>query len=100
MSDKKKSLLFQTTKQINTGAIVSGIGFVLYLALAAMGWELAADIVVIAFAAAAVWTFLSAAAGRNRDKEAVSYSLLWGTGALALLLGGCALLTIKLRLGL
>ena len=101
MNDKKKSLLFQTTKQINTGAIVSGIGFVLYLALAAMGWELAADIVVIAFAAAAaVWTFLSAVAGRNRDKEAVSYSLLWGTGALALLLGGCALLTIKLRLGL
>lgn len=100
MNDKKKSLLFQTTKQINTGAIVSGIGFVLYLALAAMGWELAADIVVIAFAAAAVWTFLSAAAERNRDKEAVSYSLLWGTGALALLLGGCALLTIKLRLGL
>ena len=69
MNDKKKSLLLQTTKQINTGAIVSGIGFVLYLALAAMGWELAADIVVIAFAAAAVWTFLSAAAGRLIQTE-------------------------------
>lgn len=100
MEDKKKGLLFQTTKQINTGAAVSGIGFLLYLALAAMGQELAADIIVIAFAVLAVWTFISAAVGRGRDKGSVSYSLLWGTGALTLLLGACALLALKLRLGL
>lgn len=98
--NEKKGLLFQTTRQINTGAIASGIGFLLYLAASALGWQTAADIMVIIFAVVAVWTFLSAAARRERDKQAVSYCLLWGTGALALLLAGCAVLTIKLYLGL
>ncbi len=100
MNDKKKGPLFQTTRQISIGAGVSGVGFLLYLALSAMGQQLIADIAVIAFAVVAVWTFVSAAAGRNRDKAAVSYSLLWGTGALAIMMGGCAVLTIKLWLGL
>ena len=52
------------------------------------------------FGLIAVWTFLSAAVVRRKDKETVSYNLLWGTGALALLLGGCAVLTVKMRLGL
>ena len=33
MSDKKRGLLFQTKKQMNNGAIATGLGFVLYLVL-------------------------------------------------------------------
>ena len=36
MNDKRKGLLFQTKKQMNNGAIATGLGFVLYLALLAM----------------------------------------------------------------
>ena len=97
---KKKGLLLRTEKQLNGGAIVSGSGFLLYLAARAMEWGMAADIVCIVFGVIAVWTFLSAAVGRRKSKETVSYSLLWGTGALALLLGACAVLTIRQRLGL
>lgn len=97
---EKKGFLLQTVRQMNAGAIVSGLGFLLYLALSALELEPAADIAAVAFGLVSVYVFASVAAGRSRDKEAVSYSLLWGTGALALLMGGCAVLTVKLRLGL
>lgn len=97
---EKKGFLLQTVRQMNAGAIVSGLGFLLYLALSALEAETAADIAAVAFGLVSVYVFASAAAGRSRDKEAVSYSLLWGTGALALLMGGCAVLTVKLWLGL
>lgn len=100
MKDKKNGLLFQTSKQISNGAIVSGIGFLLYLAAMALERQGIADIIDIVFAVVALWTFLSAAVGHKKDKEAVSYSLLWGTGALALLLVSCAVLAVKQRLGL
>lgn len=97
---EKKGFLLQTVRQMNAGAIVSGLGLLLYLALSALGLETAADIAAVAFGLVSVYVFASVAAGRSRDKEAVSYSLLWGTGALALLMGGCAVLTVKLWLGL
>nr|WP_325185002.1 hypothetical protein [uncultured Oscillibacter sp.] len=97
---EKKGFLLQTVRQMNAGAIVSGLGFLLYLALSALEAETAADIAAVAFGLVSVYVFASVAAGRSRDKEAVSYSLLWGTGALALLMGGCAVLTVKLWLGL
>lgn len=97
---EKKGILLQTVKQMNAGAIVSGLGFLLYLALSALGVETAADITAVAFGIVSVYVFLSVAAGRSRDKEAVSYSLLWGTGALALLMGGCGVLTVKMWFGL
>ena len=90
----------QKKKRINRGAFASGIGFALYLALLAVGQQLIADIVSAAFAVVAVWTFLDAAELRGKDKESVSYNLLWGTGALALMLTACAVLAIKQRLGL
>ena len=98
MKDAKKGPL--TTRRINGGAILSGIGFLLYLASRALGWELAADVICIVFGVIAVLTFFAAAVGRQKDKELVSYSLLWGPGALALLLGGCAVLTVRMKLGL
>ena len=97
---KKKGLLLRTEKQLNGGAIVSGVGFLLYLAAKALGWETTAGSVCCVVGLIAVWTFLSAAVVRKKDKETVSYNLLWGTGALALLLGACAVLTIRQRLGL
>lgn len=97
---ERSGFLLQTVGQMNAGAIVSGLGFLLYLALSALGLETAADIAAVALGLVSVYVFASVAAGRSRDKEAVSYSLLWGTGALALLMGGCAVLTVKLWLGL
>lgn len=97
---EKKGFLLRTVRQMNAGAIVSGLGFLLYLTLSALELEPAADIAAVAFGLVSVYVFASVAAGRSWDKEAVSYSLLWGTGALALLMGGCAVLTVKLWLGL
>ena len=97
---EKKGFLLQTVRQMDAGAVVSGLGFLLYLALSALELETAADIAAMAFGLVSVYVFTSVAAGWSRDREAVSYSLLWGTGALALLMGGCAVLTVKLRLGL
>lgn len=97
---ERSGFLLQTVGQMNAGAIVSGLGFLLYLALSALGLETAADIAAVALGLVSVYVFASVAAGRSRNKEAVSYSLLWGTGALALLMGGCAVLTVKLWLGL
>ena len=54
----------------------------------------------MAFALVSLYVFASAAAGRLKDKEAVSYSLLWGTGALAMLTCLCALAALRQRLGL
>ena len=96
----KNNIWLQPGRQMNGGAIVSGMGFLLYLGASALGWEIAALILAILFGLAALYVFLSALMGRGRDRESVSYSIMWGTGALTLLLLGCAVLTIKLWLGL
>ena len=100
MKDNKRGFLLQTVKQMNNGAIVSGIGFLLYVAASALQLEVLADILVIAFGIVAVYVLVSVAEGRKKDKKAVSYNLLWGQTALTILLVGCAVLTIRLRLGL
>ena len=96
---KRKGFLLQGVRQMNRGAIVSGVGFLLYLGAAALEWRDAADMLSLAFSLVSLYVFASAAAGRRRDKEAVSYNLLWGTGALALLMCLCAALTVRERLG-
>lgn len=96
---QKNTLLLRGVKQLNLGAVVSGIGFLLYLGAAALGWQGAADVLSLAFAPVSLYVFASVAAGRKRDKEAVSYNLLWGQGALALLLCLCAVLTVREWLG-
>lgn len=96
---RKNSLLLQGVKRLNLGAIVSGIGFLLYLGTAALGWQGAADVLSLAFALVSLYVFASVAAGRRRDREAVSYNLLWGQGALALLTCLCAAATLRERLG-
>ena len=96
---EKKSLLLQTVKQMNIGAIVSGIGFLLYLGTAAMNLEIVKGLVAIVFGAISLYVFFSVAAAREKDKETFTYSLLWGPGAMAIMLCGIAFLTIKMWLG-
>lgn len=96
---RKKGFLLQDTKQLNLGAMVSGVGFLLYLGAAALGWRDAADVLSLVFALVALYVFASAAEGRRKDKEAVSYNLLWGTGALAMLTCLCAAASLRQRLG-
>ena len=92
MNDKRKGLLFQTKKQMNNGAIATGLGFVLYLALLAMGLELPADLVAVAFGVVGIFNSLSVLEGRRKDKENISYNLLWGQLALTIFLVACAVL--------
>lgn len=95
----KKAFLLQSVRQMNAGAMVSGLGFLLYLGASVLRWEVAADLIALVFSVIALYVFVSVSAGRKRDKEAVSYSLLWGQGALTLLLAAFAALAVKLRLG-
>lgn len=97
---REKGLFLQGVKQLNLGAIVSGVGFLLYLGARALELTGAAEILSLVFALVSLYVFASAAAGRRRDKEAVSYNLLWGTGALSLLTCLCAALTVRQWLGL
>ena len=100
MSDKKRGLLFQTKKQMNNGAIATGLGFVLYLVLLVLGLEMAADLVAIAFGVVGIFNSLSVLEGRRRNREDVSYNLLWGQLALTIFLVACAVLAVRQRMGL
>lgn len=91
----KKHFLLRNVRQMNLGAIVSGTGFLLYLGASALEWAAAANILALIFAPVSLYVFASVAAGRQRDKEMVSYNLLWGQGALTILLCMCAALTIR-----
>ena len=93
---RKKSLLLQGVKRLNLGAMVSGAGFLLYLGAAALGWRGAAEVLALVFALVSLYVLASVAAERRRDKEAVSYNLLWGQGALAALLCLCAAAAVRL----
>ena len=96
----EKDIWLKPGKQINNGAIVGGIGFVLYMAFSALGWSGIALIVAIGFGLESLYTFLSTLEWREKDKESVSYSIMWGTAALALLMLVPAVMTIKQALGL
>lgn len=96
----KQDIWLKPGKQINSGAIVGGIGFALYLAFSALGWDAVALIAAIGFGLESLYVFLSTLEWREKDKESVSYSIMWGTGALTLLMLGPAVMTVKLALGL
>ena len=100
MEKRVKGIWFNTKKQINGGAIVSGIGFLLYLVGSALGWPVdLVDILLIAFAVVALWTFVSLMVyPEERRKAELTYSIWWGQGALTVLLVACAVLTIRQRL--
>jgi len=97
MKENKGGFLLRDVAQIKRWAGISGIGFVVYLAVAAILPVIAGPVAAV-FAVAAVRAFLSALDGREKDKEAVSYSLLWGTGAVTLMLVAFAFLEFRLLL--
>ena len=96
----KKDIWLKPAKQSNNGAIVGGSVCALYMALSALGWSGIALIVAIGFGLESLYTFLSTLEWREKDKESVSYSIMWGTAALALLMLVPAVMTIKQALGL
>lgn len=100
MDSKKNGILMKTTREICIGAAVSGIGFLAYLGAAAMKWQMLSGIISIIFFLIALLSMVSSASLRKRSKEAVSYNLLWGTGALTVLLGACVAVNVKFWLGI
>ena len=76
------------------GAIIGGIGFAIYIALSALEWRGLALFAALAFGLEAGYAFLSALDCREKDKDSVSYNIVWGTGALAILMLLPAVMTI------
>jgi len=96
---KNGGFLLRNVRQMNRGAVASGLGFLAYLGASVLGWTMAADFLAIAFSVVSLYVFASVAAGRRRDKESVSYNLLWGQAALALLTCMCGVLALQELLG-
>ena len=82
----KKDIWLKPGKELNTGAIIGGIGFAIYIALSALEWRGLALFAALAFGLEAGYAFLSALDCREKDKDSVSYNIVWGTGALAILM--------------
>ena len=78
----KKDIWLKPGKELNTGAIIGGIGFAIYIALSALEWRGLALFAALAFGLEAGYAFLSALDCREKDKDSVSYNIVWGTGAL------------------
>jgi len=97
---EKKGFLLKTVKEMNIGAAVSAAGFLLYLLASALAPRIVVDAIAVVFGIIALYVWFSVMAGRHEDKEAVSYNLLWGQSAVTLMLVACAVLGIRMRLGL
>ena len=95
-----KNGFFLSPDKLNRGYVISALGFLLYLAVSALAGQGTAGVIAIPFALFSAYVFLSVNAARKMDKESAGYNLLWGCAALTLLLGTCAVLSIKLWLGL
>lgn len=100
MNEKKRPFLLQEVSKMQQGYIAAWIGFLLYLGASALSWDAAAIVIGIAFGILSLYVFCSVAALRRRDKTLVGYNLLWGMGALTILLLGGAVLEMRQRLGL
>lgn len=96
---RRNIFLLHGTRQLNRGAILSGVGFLLYILATAVGLTAAADLCVLVFSVVSAYVFVSVAAQRRRDKSAVSCNLLWGQAALTLLTCMCAILTLRETMG-
>jgi len=89
--------LFNNRCRLRFGQTASALGFLLYLAGSALALPetvLAAGLLV--FTAIAVWTMLSIVGypDETREKD-ITYSVVWGQGALTLMLAACAWLTLR-----
>lgn len=100
MKKEKKGFWLKTTREMNRWVGVSGVGFLLYLGAAALEWRGVADVIAVVFGLIAARVFFSALDLRSKDKEAVTYNLLWGSGALMLMLFVFVYASLRQRLGL
>ena len=73
----KKDIWLKPGKELNTGAIIGGIGFAIYIALSALEWRGLALFAALAFGLEAGYAFLSALDCREKDKDSVSYNIVW-----------------------
>ena len=80
--------------QAISATVIGGIGFAIYIALSALEWRGLALFAALAFGLEAGYAFLSALDCREKDKDSVSYNIVWGTGALAILMLLPAVMTI------
>ena len=90
----KKDIWLKPGKALNSGAIIGGIGFAIYIALSALERRGLALFAGLVFGLEAGYAFLSALDCREKDKDSVSYNIVWGTGALAILMLLPAVMTI------
>ena len=74
MNNKRNGLLLPAKNQMNNGAIVTGLGFVLYMVLLVLGQELLADLTAIAFGVVGIYVSLSVLAGRRRGQKGGAYT--------------------------
>lgn len=95
-----KNGFFLSPEKLNKGYVTSAVGFVAYLAACAGVGQAKAGVLALIFAIVSIYVFLSVAAAREDDKEKVGYNLLWGSGALAIMMCAFAVASIKLWLGL
>lgn len=100
MDKQKKKRLLQTPQEINRLTVVTGVGFLLCLAARAVGMETIAGLLSIVLTAVSAWVFVSAMELREKDRDAAGYNMIWGSGALTVLLFACAAVQIKLWFGL
>ena len=91
---------FIPQEKLNKWYAGTACGFLLYLIACGVVGQKIAGVIALVFAVIAVYLFFSASAARSEDKEKVGYNLLWGSGAMALMLGAFAIASIKLWLGL
>lgn len=95
-----KNGFFLSPEKLNKGYVVSALGFVLYLVACGVIGQSKAGVVAVICGLISLYVFLSVAAARGEDEGKVGYNLLWGSAALALMLCACAVVSIKLWLGL
>ena len=89
--------MLHTVGKVHGGQAASAIGFLVYLAGAALGLSdgVLCGILLI-FSAVAVWTLASILTypGERRKRE-LSYNVVWGQSAVTVLLVACAALTVR-----
>ena len=68
----KKDIWLKPGKELNTGAIIGGIGFAIYIALSALEWRGLALFAALAFGLEAGYAFLWTAGKRIRTPSATT----------------------------
>ena len=98
---KVNHLLLKNLHQLRIGQIVSALGFAVYIVCSALNSAESVQLaVLVLFSLIALWTMASVIFyPRARKKEEVSYNVVWGQGAVTIVLVACTVLTIRQMMG-